>query len=137
MRKLIAGLALLVAGLACIAAPARADSDPYVVTQTTVGASGAVIISTTNVSQHPVKHFALQVNGVGAAATAWDVRLDGSLDGTNFWTIVWHGTPDADGTIKGSTWTWSPPVSYMRVRIVSSTLGSATGLTVRALATDR
>ena len=137
MRKLIAGLALLVAGLACIAAPARADSDPYMVTASTVQAGAAVTISTINASQHPMKHFALQVKGVDAAASAWDVRLEGSLDGTNFWPIVWNGTPDGDGTVKGSTWTWTPPIPYLRTRIVAVTLGSATGLTVKMLATDR
>ena len=136
MKRLLAGLFLL-AGAVAFCGPAHADSDPYVVLQGTVGASGAVVVSTSNVTQHPVKHFALQVKGVGAAATAWDVRLEGSLDGKNFWPIIWNGTPDGDGTIKGSTWTWAPPVAYFRTRIVAVTLGSATGLTVNALATDR
>ena len=136
MRKIIAGLLLLTGG-ALFCAPAQADSDPYVVTQSTVGASGAVTLSATNVTQHPMKFFALQVKGVGAAASSWDVRLDGSLDGTNFWPLVWNGTPDGDGAIKGSTFTWAPTVAYLRTRIVAVTLGSATGLTVNALATDR
>ena len=136
MRKLLAGL-LLSFGAVAFCGPAHADSDTYVVLQGTVGASGAVVLSTANVVQHPAKHFALQVKGVGAAATSWDVRLDGSLDGVNFTTIVWNGTPDGDGTVKGATWTWSAPMPYIRTRIVALTLGSATGLTVNAVATDR
>lgn len=75
-----------------------------------------------------VKYYSLQVVGVGASPTAWDVRLEGSLDNVNFSTLIQHLTTDLDKTIKSNT---SPiPIIYLRVNTVSLTLGSATGINI-------
>ena len=76
--------------------------------------------------------FAIQVTGVGAAATAWDVDLDATLDGTNYTTIDTHATGDGNGVIL---WTTTPTIAQnLRVILNSVTLGSATAVEVRVLA---
>jgi hypothetical protein len=132
MNKIMAAL-LLALGLACIAAPARADSEPYFITFSTVNSSAVNVISTATSSQHPLKFFALQVKGVGAAATSWDVRIEGSLDGSNFTPIVWHTASDGDGAVKGSTATFVTPYPIIRVKTNALSLGSATGITIKTL----
>lgn len=82
----------------------------------------------------PLKYFALQVVGTGAAATAWNVVLEGGLDSSNFTTLLNHVTADGDGkTIFSSSET---PVNNFRVRVASLTLGSATNINVYVAATS-
>lgn len=136
MKKLLIGL-LCAAALACISAPARADSGLFFVQTATVNASGAVTVATfTATARNPVKHWALQVKGVGAAASSWDVRVEGSLDGVNFSPVplAANVTGNGDGAIVGSsTAAATVPVTFARVVIKAVSLGSATGLTVSAL----
>lgn len=95
-------------------------SDTY-----TVAANG----TTVDVSTRPCSKFGIQLKGTGAAATAWSVPLEVSLDGTNFQTLVTHATADGDGAIK---WLGSPlsPALYFRSRCASITLGAATNVVV-------
>lgn len=83
----------------------------------------------------PPKAFSLQVKGVGAAATAWSVVLEGSNDGVTFSTILTHGTLDTDGKLL-FTGTGFFPCKYFRSRVVSLTLGPATGLIVSSLGVE-
>jgi hypothetical protein len=73
----------------------------------------------------PYQSFALQVVGTGATATAWDVVLEGSIDGVNYTTLIQHGTADGNGTTK---WASDKIVEYVRTRCVSLTLGTATNI---------
>lgn len=86
-----------------------------------------------------VRSHALQVKGAGAAPTAWDVVLEGSLDGTSWTTICEHSSANAqgDGTYVTNNGVnhqaaWPMPALYVRVRVVSVTLGSATALNIVA-----
>lgn len=97
-------------------------SDTY-----TVAANGTTIDCSTN----PLKCFSIQVKGTGAAATAWDVVLEGSLNNVNFTTIVSHGTADLDGTTKSFATPF--PVLYLRSRCASITLGGATNVVATIL----
>jgi hypothetical protein len=84
--------------------------------------------TTVDASANPLKHFGLQVKGTGAAATAWTVVLEGSLDNANWTTILTHqnGT-DADGSTKW-TGTQDAPCLYVRTRCTALTLGGATNV---------
>lgn len=99
-------------------------SDTY--TGTTTG----VVIPVTS----PVKTFAIQVKGTGAAASVWTVLLEGSIDGTNYTTIMTHTN------ILGEVILWSGtnfyPVLYFRSRVTALTLGSATDISVTILGTS-
>lgn len=88
--------------------------------------------TTIDCSSAPAKSFSLQVKGVGAAPTAWDVILEGSNDGSTFSQIAQHQTVDTDGVIK-FTGTGFFPCKKFRARVASLTLGPATGLTVSTL----
>lgn len=73
--------------------------------------------------------FAIQVKGVGASATSWDVRLEGSLDGISYTPLLQHTDNSTDGSIIAS----GPNVLmalYLRVNVAAVSLGSATGLKV-------
>lgn len=70
----------------------------------------------------------LQVKGTGAAPTAWSVTLEGSLDGTNWTTLMTHTAADGSSQFADSL-----PVTYVRVNVVSLTLGGATDITVSFL----
>jgi len=79
-------------------------------------------------STRPMRAFALQVTGTGAAATSWTVVLEGSLDGTTYTTILTHtGTVDSNG---GTHWgdAVATPILYFRSRCTAVTLGSATNI---------
>lgn len=89
----------------------------------TVAASGAAIVVSGRGS------YAIMVVGVGGVPTAWDVRLEGTLNGTN-WTELTgmtHATGDGNGTIK-----WSGanrfPVHAVRFRLNAITLGPASSI---------
>ena len=79
-------------------------------------------------STRPMRSFAIQVTGTGAAATSWTVVLEGSLDGTTYTTILTHtGTVDSNG---GTHWgdAVATPILYFRSRCTAVTLGSATNI---------
>jgi len=77
---------------------------------------------------YPQRDWALQVKGTGAAPTAWDVRLEVSLDnGANWTEILAHTNLDTDGGIK---WQGDRLAYYMRVRVAGLTLGTATNIVV-------
>lgn len=87
--------------------------------------------TTVDMSARPVRRFALQVKGTGAAATAWNVVLEGSLNNSQFTAILEHSNAGefrnaADGETvyidSGVPWL------YFRSRLVSITLGSATNV---------
>lgn len=98
--------------------------------------TGAANGTTVDVSTKPCSKFSLQVKGTGAAATAWNVILEGSLDGTTFTQIMQHATsgnnPPFGAQADGSTmWVETGPFLYFRSRSAATlTLGSATNIVV-------
>ena len=91
--------------------------------------------ATLDVSTNPPKSFAVQVKGTGAAATTWDVRLEGSLDNVNFTQILQHTNTTGDGAVLFSGATLSPSL-YFRSRTAGLTLGAATNIVVTILGTE-
>ena len=87
---------------------------------------------TQNVINKPIKHFAIQVVGTGAAATAWSVVLEGSLNNVNFSTIMTHTEVTGNGAVLWSGATIYP-VLHFRSRVVSLTLGPATNIVASIL----
>jgi len=77
----------------------------------------------------PFRWYTLQVAGVGAAATAWTLDLQLSLDNLTYTTVLSHGTADGDGTLK--TTTFPLAADYGRFSLSALTLGAATGLRCR------
>lgn len=79
-----------------------------------------------------VQNFSLQVAGDPVAATAWDVALEGSLDGIHFEPLLTHTTATGNGTVvfNGNQ---VYPVMFIRSKLNSVTLGSATRLLVYIL----
>lgn len=77
--------------------------------------------------------FAIQAKGVGAAAGSWSVDLEGSLDGVNPTTLITHSS--TDGATKWPSDNIPRPVAYIRAKVNTLTLGSATALDVFILAT--
>lgn len=134
MRNLIAAAALLLT----LASSSRADSGVASwLNSGSVTATTPVVISTIPTGTQPTKYYSLQVKASTGAATAWDVRLEGSLNGTNWTEIMRHNTGDGDGTVKASTSTVVFPAAWVRTRLVSLTLGSsATSLRVWVLGTQ-
>ena len=78
------------------------------------------------------KYYSIQVTGTGATPTAWSVVLEGSLEGTNFTTILTHTDTTGNGKVLFSGTTVYPSL-YFRSRVVSLTLGSATNIIVKIL----
>lgn len=90
---------------------------------------------TVDCSTKPCSRFALQVTGTGATPTAWNIILEGSLDGTTFTEILQHATSgnnppygaQADGAVI--TAAQAGPFLYFRSRSAATlTLGSATNV---------
>ena len=78
----------------------------------------------------PKTKFTLKVIGTGATPTAWSVVLEGSLDDTDYTTILTHASgaeTNAELKYSGAS---NFAVSYFRSRVVSLTLGSATDIVV-------
>lgn len=98
---------------------------PYFGTRSDVftTAGGAANGTTVDVSANPVKFFALQVVKSGAV-TVWDVRLEGSIDGTNFTTILTHTNATGDLLTVWQAAGGLNPVRYFRARLVSITGGT-------------
>lgn len=91
--------------------------------------------TTVNQTTAPLSIFSVEVKGTGAAATTWDVRLEGSLDGTNFTQILQHTNVTGDGTQMMSGSLRSPSL-YFRSRVAALALGSATNIVVTILGMD-
>lgn len=122
MKNIARALLLLVA----LAAPCMADSGvASILTSGSVTDTTPVVISTINTKSQPMKYYALEVKASTGAASAWDVRLEGSLDGSNWTGIMTHQTGDGDGTTKVSTSPVIFPAAWLRVRLNSLTFGSS------------
>lgn len=99
---------------------------------------GATFVTNTagtpiNVSGTPIRSFAMVVKGTGAAATYWDVGLEGSIDGVNYSTMLEHWSdlyPDGEVLFGGVI---STPALYVRVKVYALTLGPATNIQVNLL----
>lgn len=97
-------------------------------TTTGVGASG----SKTSSAQ-PFRYYTLVVKATGTV-TSWTVLLEGSLDGTNWTTLVTHtNAAPGDGLAIFET-TAPQPVTYVRLRCSAITLGAGTNVVATALA---
>ena len=94
----------------------------------TVPANGTTLDCTLSAAQF----FSVQVKSSGALASAWDVRLEGSLDNVYFTQILQHTNVTGDGTIVFSG-NLSSPCLYFRSRLASITLGLATNVVVTVL----
>jgi hypothetical protein len=83
---------------------------------------------TVDVSDAPMVTWTLQVVGDPAAATLWEVVLEGSVDGVNFSDILKHTTLVGDGVnlFSGTTLFLA---KFYRVNTTVLTLGAATSIT--------
>lgn len=82
-------------------------------------------------SAKPCTKFSLQVKGTGAVPTAWNIVLEGSLDGTNYTQILQHSDANPLGAnVDGATvWGTAGPFLYFRSRSQATlNLGSATNV---------
>lgn len=87
--------------------------------------------STTQGLGIPISKFGLQVKRTGVV-TSWTVNIDGSIDGSNFFTLVSHtNVTPADG---GIIWTVDKPVLYWRLACSAIVLGGGTNVVARAIA---
>ena len=84
---------------------------------------------TVDTSVNLAELFGIQVKGTGAAPTTWNVVLEGSLDGTNFSTILTHTNVTGDGAVVWSGSLFSPSL-FFRSRVSALNLGSATDIVV-------
>lgn len=90
--------------------------------------TGAANGTTVDASTRPMRAFGMQVKGTGASATSWTVVLEGSLDGTNFTTLLTHtNTTQADGSVLWSSAAHTPCL-YFRSRCTAVVLGGATNI---------
>lgn len=89
-----------------------------------------------DVTVAPLKSFGIAVTAAGGVPTLWTVLLEGSLDGSNWSTLLTHAS---GGTGLGVT-VWSgaalTPVLFLRSRVTALTLGVATSITVLWLGTQ-
>lgn len=97
---------------------------------TFVAAGNGTIIS---VATSPVKYYAIQVKQTGVV-TSWDVRLEGSLDGVNFTTILTHTKVIGDGEVVyiGAL---TASNLYFRSRCNAIVLGGGANIVVTILGT--
>lgn len=112
-------------GIPATSMPYGTRSDTYTTTS-----NGTTVDRSTS----PLKVYSIQVKGTGAGATAWDVRLEGSNDGTNFTQIIQHTNTDLDGTVKFSA-VYAFPCLYFRSRTSGLTLGGASNIVVTIVGT--
>lgn len=75
------------------------------------------------------QHYALQVTGVGATATTWDIRLEGTLDGVAWTQILQHLLGSGDGAVL-FTGANRFPVEEVRINVQTLTLGGASAVNV-------
>ena len=85
--------------------------------------------ATLNAADAIASSYSIQVVGTGAAATAWNIVLEGSLDGTNFSTMLTHTETTGNGAVLFAGANLYPSL-FFRSRCVSLTLGSATDIVV-------
>lgn len=103
------------------------DSKPYTyISDTFTGTGNGTSVDATN---NPFQSFGMQVIGTGATPTLWTLVLEGSVDGSNFTTILTHSTSLG---ISVNLWTGTSltPCRYVRSRVISLTLGTATNIVV-------
>lgn len=87
--------------------------------------------ATIDVSTIPLKCFSLVVAATGPV-TSWDIVLEGSINGTNYTTILNHTDTIGNGeTVFSGVLT--SPVLYFRTRCQSIVLGSGTNVVVTVL----
>lgn len=122
---LAVSMAAVPTGGVALADTFKTRSDTYTVTGNGV---------TITVTSAPLTVFSVQVKGTGAVPTSWDVRLEGSLDGTNFSQILAHTTATGDGAVLWSGSVLSPSL-YIRSRAAGLVLGSATNIVTTILGT--
>ncbi len=94
--------------------------------------TGTTSGTTIDVSASPTQSYAIAIKGTGASATTWDVRLEGSLDNTNFTQILQHTNTIGDGVALFSGSALSPAL-YIRSRVSGLVLGGATNIVVTIL----
>jgi hypothetical protein len=109
--------------------PVQVALSPTLTTEVYTGVGPGI---TQDVSAFPHKYFTLQVVGTGAPATAWEVSIEGSLNGTHFSEIARHTDLDGDGAVlwAGANVAAS---SFFRTRVIALTLGPATNIVVDSL----
>ena len=94
----------------------------------TIPATGTIVSNTV-----PHRGFAVQVKGTSAPATAWNIVVEGSIDGINYTTILTHTEALGENIL------WSGANLYAvlkyRSRLVSVTLTPATNIKVTILGT--
>ena len=83
--------------------------------------------TTVTASSNPFKAYGIQIKGTGAAATTWDVRLEGSLNNSQFTQILQHTNTTGDGEVLFSG-SLSAPSLYIRSRCAGLVLGGATNV---------
>lgn len=93
----------------------------------TNGQTGAIV----DLSDAPFDKFSIQVSG---PVNAWDVRLEGSLDGINFGTILQH-TNIKNKSAEIISVAAAAPILYMRSRCAFVDLGNVSNLKVVIMAT--
>lgn len=98
------------------------QSAPYTVT----GAG-----TTVDMTAAPAKYFTIQVIGVGGTPTAWDVRLECSLEGTSWTQVLQHTNVDGNGLTKPLAIPF--PCLRMRANIAGLTLAPAAAIGVGIL----
>lgn len=90
------------------------------VTATFLTSGGAAAGETENIIARPCRSFALQV--VSTGVTTWTVLLQGSVDGSTWFTLTTHAHGDGSGTIL---WATDKPVPYVRANVTTITGGTS------------
>lgn len=109
-------------GLATPSSETRTD------TFTTVG--NGVTVDT---SLRPLSVFAVTVESRNGILTSWDIRLEGSLDGTNWTQILQHTNVDPGDKQTKFSGTNRNPSLFFRSRCVGLVLGTALAAKVTIL----
>lgn len=124
IRSSVNGGTTLLANVPKVASAYTSRSDTY-----TAAANGVTV----DVTAAPTKSYGLTVKGTGAVATAWDVRIEGSLDNVNFTQILQSVTATGDGV---TVWTGASlsPAIYIRSRCASVILGGASNVVATLVA---
>lgn len=106
------------------------QATPFATLIETYSATGTGAVE--DVSQRPMRNYTMMVVGTGAAATAWAVKLEGSLDGVVYSEIMEHNTlvGDSENLFSGTTLF---PSLYFRTRCTLLTLGPASDIVVTVL----
>jgi hypothetical protein len=79
----------------------------------------------------PFEKYAIQAKGVGGTLTSWTALLEGSLDATNWTTLISHTTPDG-----ATQWAFDKPCNFVRLNLSTLVLGTATSINVFIAATS-